>query len=807
MRLKWIEKIVAFFVLAAAFSVAQIPAGFVKVTATVPSLANGAYGAAWTNLSSSSQLALLGGLSTFQQTVNGTFDASGSATMLLADTAQIIPSPSTWTFQFSFSCPTGSPSGGFFVAVAVTGGGGTEDISSQITAALPTTPCGGALPSTYVSKTDTDTQTMAGGLNAPTFNGSVNSVINVMSAPYNAKCDGSTDDSVALQASINAAETVDSSNAQSAVLIPSGHTCVFGTTLYVASSGINSIFIQGGVPRPDNTGSILAYTGSGNAIEISDGGSSGESVTIDSLEIECKRDLLGTNTCGTLINIGSVDGPIYITNDYISGEHGYSSGSGSGGASNGIVCAECGIQISIKDNLIFNFLSAAVKILRGTNVSIANNQIFNAPVGVYAGGVGPATISYNYFELIGYGIELTNSYDWTRAEFDIHDNQFNLEFSPPLARDTSTSSSSVTIGTGTLNFTVSSGLGFYAGETFRASYSGDSTPTNWVQGTVSSYSGTSLVINSTSIGGSGTYSAWDILAGGQMFLGTQRCLYVTDETPTTEWGLMGSFKHNQCNESTGYVFGSGGISPYGIDFEVSNTASRDVRFEFEDNQIAGITTSGVYSSTSVPTIEYWDNLVTSNFGRSSVSGLTLPQVSGIATFYTPIVSSADGDTVLPGTTYLPSLGSATSTTNYSSNTFIIQSSYWTGSASNSASWSLSSSHGSGSNPSNNLNLSFSGDSSYTSLVIGANLQVTGGGYYIGSNEVIPSSATGYTGSGKVVLSTSPTFTGTITDGSNTIPTVGSTTAGQASCTKSVGPPVIIGYCSTVVSSSGSCTCN
>ena len=153
MILKWFVKVEAFLILVAALSAAQIPAGFVQVTATVPSLANGAYGASWTNLSSSSQLALLGGLSTFQQTVNGTFDANGSATMLLADTAQIIPSPSTWTFQFTFSCPTGSPSGGFFVAVAVTGGGGTEDISSQIIAALPTTPCGGALPSTYVSKT------------------------------------------------------------------------------------------------------------------------------------------------------------------------------------------------------------------------------------------------------------------------------------------------------------------------------------------------------------------------------------------------------------------------------------------------------------------------------------------------------------------------------------------------------------------------------------------------------------------------------------------------------------------------------
>lgn len=124
---------------------AQIPAGFVQTTATVTKLANGTFGASWTSLSSSSQLPLLGGQSSFQQTVNGNFDSSGHFSILLADTSQIIPSPSTWTFQINFACPSGAPpiNSGFTVQVAVTGGGGTEDISSYITAALPTNPCGG----------------------------------------------------------------------------------------------------------------------------------------------------------------------------------------------------------------------------------------------------------------------------------------------------------------------------------------------------------------------------------------------------------------------------------------------------------------------------------------------------------------------------------------------------------------------------------------------------------------------------------------------------------------------------------------
>lgn len=123
----------------------QIPAGFVNVTATVPSLANGTYGAAWTNLSGSSQKPLLGGTSTFQTTVGGQLDSNGKFTVLVADNAQIIPNPSTWTWSLTFHC-TGTPpviNGGFMVAIPIIGGGTTQDISAQITAALPSNPCSG----------------------------------------------------------------------------------------------------------------------------------------------------------------------------------------------------------------------------------------------------------------------------------------------------------------------------------------------------------------------------------------------------------------------------------------------------------------------------------------------------------------------------------------------------------------------------------------------------------------------------------------------------------------------------------------
>ncbi len=49
--------------------------------------------------------------------------------------------------------------------------------------------------------------------------------------------------------------------------------------------------------------------------------------------------------------------------------------------------------------------------------------------------------------------------------------------------------------------------------------------------------------------------------------------------------------------------------------------------------------------------------------------------------------------------------------------------------------------------------------------------------------------------------------GTSIGNSNALPQVGTPTAGYAACIKSAGPPVVIGYCSTAVSSSGACTCN
>lgn len=73
---------------------------------------------------------------------------------------------------------------------------------------------------------------------------------------------------------------------------------------------------------------------------------------------------------------------------------------------------------------------------------------------------------------------------------------------------TSTSASSVSIGTGQKTFTTQAGKLYQAGDLILAKKTGDATL--YVFGPVVSYSGSSLVIDVRDTGGSGTVSAWDI---------------------------------------------------------------------------------------------------------------------------------------------------------------------------------------------------------------------------------------------------------------------------------------------------------
>ena len=75
-----------------------------------------------------------------------------------------------------------------------------------------------------------------------------------------------------------------------------------------------------------------------------------------------------------------------------------------------------------------------------------------------------------------------------------------------------TSSSSLVIGTGSKTLTTQSGLAYLPAERVRIANSAS----NYMEGTVTSYSGTSMVINIDRVVGSGTFSAWNIGVAGDV---------------------------------------------------------------------------------------------------------------------------------------------------------------------------------------------------------------------------------------------------------------------------------------------------
>jgi hypothetical protein len=72
------------------------------------------------------------------------------------------------------------------------------------------------------------------------------------------------------------------------------------------------------------------------------------------------------------------------------------------------------------------------------------------------------------------------------------------------------SSDTETIATGSVTFTVAAGLSYSVGQSAIAAYNAS----NKMEGDVTSYSGTSLIINVTSTTGSGSHSSWDINLSG-----------------------------------------------------------------------------------------------------------------------------------------------------------------------------------------------------------------------------------------------------------------------------------------------------
>jgi hypothetical protein len=79
---------------------------------------------------------------------------------------------------------------------------------------------------------------------------------------------------------------------------------------------------------------------------------------------------------------------------------------------------------------------------------------------------------------------------------------------------TATSTTSLTIGTGSQTLTTQAGLAYSVGARVRISYT--TTPTDYMEGLCTSYSGTTLIVNVDTVGGSGTFASWNINLAGNV---------------------------------------------------------------------------------------------------------------------------------------------------------------------------------------------------------------------------------------------------------------------------------------------------
>jgi hypothetical protein len=197
-----------------------------------------------------------------------------------------------------------------------------------------------------------------------------------------------------------------------------------------------------------------------------------------------------------------------------------------------------------------------------------------------------------------------------------------------------TSSTSNTVGTGSLTFTTNlsdTQTAFAVGERVRIAYT--VTPTNYVEGIITSFSGTTLIMTSDATGGSGTYTSWNI-------------------------GVAGNVGATGATGPTGPAGGGGGS--ISVSDEGSLLTSGVTSFDFTGS---GVTASAVGTAVTVnvPGGTYTRTTITATAGQTSftanytvnyvqvyVNGILLNSADYTATTGTTVVlasAAAAGDIV------------------------------------------------------------------------------------------------------------------------------------------------------------------
>jgi len=123
-----------------------------------------------------------------------------------------------------------------------------------------------------------------------------------------------------------------------------------------------------------------------------------------------------------------------------------------------------------------------------------------------------------------------------------------------------TSTTSVTVGTGSKSFTVNTGLNFIAGQEITIYKTSDNT--TFVSGKITSYNSSAgaLVLNSTSYGGTGAHSAWSVINGenyieiGRIFLGRTIEPHVNPEYGDLSQGYVDLTEIQRSIDNTKYYY-------------------------------------------------------------------------------------------------------------------------------------------------------------------------------------------------------------------------------------------------------------
>ena len=193
--------------------------------------------------------------------------------------------------------------------------------------------------------------------------------------------------------------------------------------------------------------------------------------------------------------------------------------------------------------------------------------------------------------------------------------------------------SSVAIGTGSKSFTVTNTItGFTPGETITARYK--PAGTNFMTGTVTSWNGTTLVLNVTSTGGSGTRAVWNFEAPASTTLTGAGASFSITEDATHRVELTGIRFAGSAGETI--VVDAGGLGVLLHDLRFTRTSGRNIRMR---------TNKGILWHLYMDTGFQFGALETLNASGVAIKG-------GPSSSWTTVSAMGTGDTTGEGKVYV-----------------------------------------------------------------------------------------------------------------------------------------------------------